>query len=175
MAMSAVSLLRSRTAAAHEVVDAAFGRFDLHDPTDYRRFLTAHGRALPVAEARAAAVWPGLRRRTPLLTADLAALGMPTDLIVSTEAGAGPAQFGALYVVEGSRLGGGMLAGRVGDGLPHAYLTATHAPGEWRAIRAAIDAAASGRDEAWHEALVTGALDTFAIYAAAAVAQVDPV
>jgi heme oxygenase len=175
MAMSAVSLLRSRTAAAHEVVDAAFGGYDLRDPTDYRRFLMAHARALPVAEARAAAVWPELRRRTPLLAADLAALGVASDLASVTEADAGAGQFGALYVVEGSRLGGGLLAERVADEMPRAYLSATHEPGEWRAIRAAIDAAASGRDAAWHQALVAGALETFDLYAAAAAAEVHPV
>ena len=162
--MSAVSLLRSRSAAAHGVVDAAFGGYDLHDIADYRRFLIAHARALPLAEAQAAAVWPMLRRRTPLLAADLSAMGTPTDLAEMTDEHAGPEEFGALYVVEGSRLGGGLLAGRVGAGLPNAYLSATHEPGEWRAIRAAIDAAAEGQNAAWHEALVEGALATFRLY-----------
>ena len=167
--MSAIALLRHRTAAAHDAVDTAFGGHDLRDPAAYRRFLEAHARALPEAEARAAAVWPALRRRTPLLADDLATLGAPRDLPATTTAsGTAPAAWGALYVVEGSRLGGGLLAGRVGQGLPHAYLAATHAPGEWRAIRAAIDAAAAGQDAAWHEAMVAGALDVFALYAAAA-------
>ncbi len=166
--MSAITLLRNHTAAAHEAVDAAFGGFDLAQTASYREFLEAHARALPEAEARAAAVWPALRRRTPLLGADLAALGGEGDLPVATSEAAGPAHWGALYVVEGSRLGGGLLAGRVGEGLPHAYLSATHEPGEWRAIRTAIDAAAEGQDAAWHEAMVAGALDVFALYAAAA-------
>ena len=166
--MSAVAFLRSRTAAAHERVDAAFGSHDLASPDTYRRFLAAHARALPDAEAMAAAVWPALRRRTPLLAADLAAIGLPIDLPAMTAHEAGPAQWGALYVVEGSRLGGGLLARRVAEGMPCAYLSAVHEPGEWRTIRSAIDAAATGQAEAWHDAMVAGALDVFGLYEAAA-------
>lgn len=167
--MSAIALLRAGTVAAHEQVDAAFARFSLDDPLGYGRFLSAHGLALPQAEAAARSVWPGLRPRLPLLVADLAALGRRGPPAGQPGASAIPATaWGALYVVEGSRLGGGLLAGRLGEGLPRAYLSAVHLPGEWRAIRQAIDAAASGRDEAWHTSLVDGALATFARYAAAA-------
>ncbi len=167
--MSLISLLRSRTAAAHETVDAAFGGFDLLDRAAYARFLTAHAKALPIAEARAVAVWPELRPRVPLLAGDLAELGHAAPL-AATPAAANddPRAWGALYVVEGSRLGGGMLARQVGEGLPTAYLAATHAPGEWRDIRSAIDAAGAGKDERWAEELVAGALETFDLYAAAA-------
>jgi heme oxygenase len=103
-----------------------------------------------------------------LLASDLAALGAPVALPVTTATSARPECWGALYVVEGSRLGGGLLSRRVGEGLPHAYLSATHQAGEWRAIRGAIDVAADGKDAAWHEAMVAGALDVFALYAAAA-------
>lgn len=166
--MSAIALLRARTAASHEAADSVFGGHDLNEPASYRRFLEAHGRALPQAEAMAAAVWPALRRRTSLLAADLAALGAPATLVVSTENERGPSQWGALYVVEGSRLGGGFLAKRVGPGMPVAYLSAVHQPGEWRAIRQAIDAAATDRDQHWLEQMVAGALATFALYEAAA-------
>ena len=166
--MSVISLLRSRTAAAHEAVDAAFGAFDLRKGADYRLFLCAHAQALPDAEAAAAAVWPALRRRTPALMADLAALGAPATLPVTTNGLTGAAQWGALYVVEGSRLGGGILARSVGAGLPHAYLSAVHEPGEWRTIRLAIDAAGTGQGTEWHEEAVNGALTVFRDYEAAA-------
>ncbi|WP_085809774.1 biliverdin-producing heme oxygenase [Sphingomonas sp. TZW2008] len=173
--MSAIALLRSRTAAAHEMVDAAFGSHDLTDAGSYAAFLRAHARALPLAEARAAAVWPALRRRMPLLAADLAMLDTAPPLPASEAADVGtPAAWGALYVVEGSRLGGGMLAKMVGADLPQAYLGATHLPGEWRLIRQAIDAAAAHQDEVWHAAMVDGALDTFALYDAAARAERAP-
>ena len=167
--MSSISLLRSRTAAAHEAVDAAFGGFDLLDREAYTRFLAAHAKALPIAEARAAAVWPDLRPRLPLLAEDLVQLGHEGPVVATPRAANDdPRAWGALYVVEGSRLGGGMLARQVGGGLPTAYLAATHAPGEWRDIRSAIDAAGEGKDEHWAEELVAGALETFDLYAAAA-------
>lgn len=162
--MSAIALLRFRTAASHEAVDSVFGQDDLSDPDGYRNFLKAHARALPTAEASAAAVWPALRRRCALLEADLRALDVPVRLPVTTASEDGPAQWGALYVVEGSRLGGALLSKRVGHGLPVAYLSAVHLPGEWRAIRQAIDEAAVGRDDRWLEQLVSGAQATFALY-----------
>ncbi len=166
--MSAITLLRSATATAHERVDDAFGGYDLDHREGYRRFLLAHADALPGAEAMAAAVWPALRRRTPLLAADLAALGTPVDVAVTSTADTGPEAWGALYVVEGSRLGGGLLARRVGHGLPHAYLSAVHEPGEWRAIREAIDSAAADQGAAWGAAMIAGALAVFARYEKAA-------
>ncbi|WBH16040.1 biliverdin-producing heme oxygenase [Sphingomonas radiodurans] len=171
--MSATSLLRSRTAPAHEAVDGAFAEYDLADRASYSQFLVSHARALPLAEAMAVRVWPALRPRTPLLLADCAALGVTVDVpaepIEQPRVETDAEHWGALYVVEGSRLGGGMLAGRVGEGLPRAYLAATHQQGEWRAIRQAIDAAADGQDEAWHDALVAGALTVFGLYAMVAV------
>ena len=167
--MSAIELLRTRTAAAHEAVDGAFGAFTLHSAPEYRRLLTAHAMALPVAELAAARVWPDLRTRVPLLTADLLALGGDMSAVPQEDTSLdAPASWGALYVVEGSRLGGGILATRIGEGLPRAYLSAVHRPGEWRAIRAAIDAAANGQDAAWHAAMIAGALRMFALYAASA-------
>lgn len=166
--MSAIALLRARTASSHEAVDAAFGIENLTSRADYLRFLQAHARALPYAECMAAAVWPTLRRRTPLLAADLRALGEPVNLPVETDSEAGPRHWGALYVVEGSRLGGGLLSKRVGGGLPVTYLSAVHLPGEWRSIRFAIEHAAGGHDPDWLEQMVAGALDTFSLFQSAA-------
>lgn len=166
--MSAIALLRARTASSHEALDAAFGIEDLTSRADYLRFLQAHARALPKAESMAAAVWPALRRRTPLLEADLCALGEKVELPVETDSEAGPGQWGALYVVEGSRLGGGLLSKRVGGGLPVSYLSAVHLPGEWRSIRLAIEHAADGHGPDWLEQMVAGALSTFSLYQSAA-------
>ncbi|MCI9882950.1 biliverdin-producing heme oxygenase, partial [Methylobacterium goesingense] len=122
---SIVAALRSATGGDHDRVDAAYGDFDLAAPDSYRAFLHAHARARPAAEDALAAV-PGLphfRPRTPLLAADLGALdeAMPPPLPFALPAG-DAAAWGALYVVEGSRLGGIMLARTVPDGLPTAYL-----------------------------------------------------
>ncbi|QNE33336.1 biliverdin-producing heme oxygenase [Sphingomonas sp. NBWT7] len=170
-----MALLRSQTAAAHAMVDAAFGSHDLHDHMAYAAFLRSHARALPAAETQAATIWPTLRRRMPALAADLAALDVAMPPAAVTLSRGAAAAWGALYVIEGSRLGGGMLAKMVGPGLPRAYLGATHLPGEWRLIREAIDAAAAGEDDAWHAAMVDGALRTFELYDAAARAEHAPV
>jgi len=42
-------------------------------------------------------------------------------------------------VLEGSRLGGAVLARRVPAELPRAFLGATHPPGAWRELLARID------------------------------------
>ncbi|WP_245708560.1 hypothetical protein [Sphingomonas palmae] len=99
---------------------------------------------------------------------DLADLGerMPAPLPFACTDEAG--LWGALYVVEGSRLGGVMLARLVGSDLPHRYLAAAHGPGQWRAIREAIDAAGRDASAEWYDALLSGAAATFDLYAQAA-------
>lgn len=139
--------LRRETAPDHERLDALFGRFRLDDPTDYRAFLTAHAMALPAVEraldeAGFAALlddWPQ-RRRADAIAADLAALGaaIPTPL-VAPRLDTPAAQWGAAYVVEGSRLGGALLARSVPDGLPKSYLGTPQAPGAWRKFLESLD------------------------------------
>ncbi|RXD03831.1 hypothetical protein EQZ23_16195 [Sphingomonas sp. UV9] len=162
---STVARLRDATASDHDAVDAGFGRYDLRDADDYRAFLIAHARALPAVEAWLDGI-PGLsvvRSRVEALAADLAALGeeMPVpmnfDLAPSEAAG-----WGAMYVVEGSRLGGIMLSRSVRDGMPSAYLGARHLSGEWRTLLAAIDRQPA--DEAWIADAVAGAKAAFALY-----------
>lgn len=109
-----------------------------------------------------------LPMRTPLLAADLAALGLTMPDAPASPAADLAAAWGALYVVEGSRLGGAMLARQVPAKWPSAYLGAVHPPGGWRAIRAAIDDAAAGEDDRWREAMVAGAVETFDLYYRAA-------
>jgi heme oxygenase len=160
--------LRAATHATHEALDRAFARFDLGDRRDYVDFLTAHARALLPIEAALgdAAPWPAWHPRGPLLTADLAALGAPLPPPleidpIETDA----ARWGTLYVIEGSRLGGAMLAQRVGEGLPSSYLGQRFAPGKWRGFMAALDEAAT--DAAWIDRAVTAAEATFASFALA--------
>jgi heme oxygenase len=168
-----MTMLRDATGAAHEQVDAAFGAHDLSSPAAYRAFLLAHARALPAAE-RAMAALPfaaTLPTRTPLLAADLTELDATIPAPLPFAPGDDSASlWGVLYVVEGSRLGGALLARQVPDGAPGRYLGAVHAPGQWRAIRAALDEAATGRDANWTARMVAGALATFALYAEAATA-----
>ncbi|NIJ09099.1 heme oxygenase [Sphingomonas vulcanisoli] len=168
---TAHSALRAATAGRHENVDAHFGRFDLADRDGYIGFLEAHARALPAVEAVLAglAEVPPLRPRAALLADDLAALGrpMPAALDLPPPADAAEA-FGYAYVIEGSRLGGSMLARGVPESLPKAYLNAGHLPGEWRAFGAALDDAAEAGGAEWLERAADGAARVFALYAEAA-------
>ncbi|MEG3083213.1 biliverdin-producing heme oxygenase [Sphingomonas sp. PB2P12] len=164
-AVSTVAQLRSATASDHDAVDAGFGRYDLADADDYRAFLIAHAKALPAVEAWLDAI-PGLatvRSRGAALAADLATLGeempVPMTFALAPSAAAG---WGAMYVVEGSRLGGIMLSRSVPEGMPAAYLGAKHLSGEWRALLAAIDEQPA--DEAWVADAVAGAKAAFALY-----------
>ncbi len=163
------SLLRAETAEAHRVLDEGLGRYDLADEADYRRFLRIHAHALLPLEAALAdrAPWPAWQPRGGALRADLAALGIavPPPLAVAPPATAAEA-WGMLYVVEGSRLGGTLLARRVGAGLPAAYLGARHGPGEWRQFLDAMETDATS--ERYRELAVAGAQRTFAIFAEAA-------
>lgn len=164
--MSFVQHLRHATAADHRTVDARYGGFRLDDTDDYRCFLMAHGRALPSIEAALAGTsgLPAWRPRSALLAGDLASLGvdLPQPLGVTLDAEA--ERWGALYVMEGSRLGGQLLARAVPKGLSSSYLSAVHHKGEWRALLTAIDARAIAAGEAWRAAATTGARAAFALY-----------
>lgn len=144
---AARAALRSATGPDHERLDGLFERFDLSDANAYRAFLTAHAMALPAVEraldeagfADLLPDWPD-RRRGAALSNDLAAIDAPVPEPLpfpSPQSSAG--QWGAAYVVEGSRLGGAMLAKRVGEGLPRSYLGTPQAPGAWRNFLESLD------------------------------------
>lgn len=165
-----VQRLRSESGPAHDRVDAAYGAFRLDQRDDYAAFLAAHARALPAAEAalHAHPDLPPWRERARLLAADLADLGraMPAPLPFTLADDA--AAWGALYVTEGSRLGGTVLARAVAEGWPQRYLGARHLPGEWRTLLAAIETRAGLESAAWRDAALRGAMACFALYERAA-------
>ena len=140
--------LREATAPDHERVDAAFSRFDLGTRAGYIKFLQAKAAAfLPVEQAiedsDVAAIlpdWPA-RRRSHLLTADLAALGAQADGCVAAPPLPTPsAVLGAVYVLEGSRLGGRLLARSVPADLPRGFIDSGD-PALWRRLIDALDKA----------------------------------
>jgi len=163
--MSFVALLRASSAPDHDRVDALFGGYRLGEAESYARFLEAHARALPAAEAALAAApdLPAWRTRAGLLAADLAALGrsVPAPLPFAAE---GAAAWGLLYVTEGSRLGGAMLARSVPPHLPSAYLSARHERGEWKRTLDALEARAAAADDAWRDEALAGARASFRLY-----------
>lgn len=119
------AMLRAATARDHARLDKMAAGLDVSRPDGYRAFLLWHARVLPVLEERLG-MMPELpdwaeRRRAAALMDDLSAL----DLKVPAPCRAppllnGPERIGALYVLEGSRLGAAVLARRVESGQPHA-------------------------------------------------------
>lgn len=110
-------LLRSATAAAHQRLDDAVSHDLDYGPDSYVRFLRGLARGIvPIEEALEHAGietvvgdWPE-RRRTLAMTQDLADFGeaIPTTQSSITLDGL-PEAIGALYVLEGSRLGSQLL------------------------------------------------------------------
>jgi len=153
--------LRTGTAEAHDRVDAAFAAFDLSDRESYARFLRAHAEVLLPLEAalpgeRIVEDWED-RKRGHLLKEDLALLrsfphpgeGPEPQAPSSAAQDSGlrredgqwtdSAIAGALYVVEGSRLGGRFLSRQLPAGFPRAYLDADQAPEKWRNLLARLE------------------------------------
>lgn len=69
---------------------------------------------------------------------------------------------GALYVLEGSRLGGRFLARRVGESLPQRYLDADQRPGAWPKLLERLDAVLA--DPTALDAAIQSALLVFAMF-----------
>lgn len=162
--------LREATSDNHHRVDTLFSGYRLDSESDYGAFLTAHARALGALEAVARPASP----RLSLLAADLAAMdmAMPAPLSLADTDRDGY-RWGLLYALEGSRLGGAMLARQVAPGLPRAYLSAVHGKGGWVEFQHALDQAGADGGEGWLDDAVQGAQAAFALFGAAA--QAEPV
>jgi heme oxygenase (biliverdin-IX-beta and delta-forming) len=159
--------LRDQTRLDHAAVDQAFKAFDLTDRHDYGRLLSAHASVTPVVEdiLEGVSTLPPWRPRSTLIFADLEGLQIVSPEPVSVDPITSEAALlGALYVLEGSRLGGKVLSGRVPTGLPVTYLSDGHLPGEWRQFLASLDEAARTRGSDWHEDLVRGARGVFVAF-----------
>lgn len=169
-------LLRERTRTDHDRVDAAFARFDLGDPADYREFLLAQASALlPLETALTAAGIENIvcdwshRQRASRILADLADLGLGAPGLLESPGFHSTAEMlGALYVVEGSRLGGAMLARRVPAHLPRRFLSDADSS-RWRSLVALIDHELVA--PACQAAALAAARAAFALFEAAARAQ----
>jgi heme oxygenase (biliverdin-IX-beta and delta-forming) len=104
--------LKQATAAAHRALDARFGAFDLTTRPGYLRFLEASAAALtPLEDALERAGvqeifedWP-LRSRRAAIAADIARLGGAIRPLPDIGTFNRNQVVGAMYVLEGSRLG----------------------------------------------------------------------
>lgn len=172
-------MLRVATRAAHDRVDALFSALDLADPADYRRFLAAQAAAfLPLEAALDAAgvadLFPdwAARRRSALLLADLDVTGIMVpapEAMPQFSTSAGVA--GAAYVLEGSRLGGAVLARSVAPGLPHSFLAAPQQAGHWRSFLGRLELVLPSHVQ--RAEAVMGADQVFDIFARAARATME--
>ncbi|MBB3648144.1 heme oxygenase [Rhizobium sp. BK619] len=177
--MSLRSVLRAQTADCHAEVDKLFGTFDLSHRQQYGIFLRAHARVVPATEnaleeagiARLLPDWPE-RRRTQLLLADIRKLGDPLPPLLPPPALHGEAAlWGALYVLEGSKLGGALLAKSVPDHLPGSYLTPQGPKGATRIFMDRLDA--SGIDDP--AAAISAARDVFGLFLKAGQLELEAV
>jgi len=172
--------LKAQTRVAHERVDLAFSRFDLSHPIGYRLFLETHHAVLPTCElalARSSAAtllpdWPR-RVRTHALEHDLKVLqGDQADDTLSAEPLSPAAAFGMMYVLEGSRIGGAVLASRLPANSDAIRLGATQylrhgqGLGLWASFLAAFSASPFLHNEI--DAVLASALRTFALFESAA-------
>lgn len=165
--------LRSATLALHAQLDAKFLPETLSDRSRYSQFLCASALALVPIErslersgiARQFADW-SQRQRTPYLFADLAALGMICPVVPESRDLDLSAAFGAMYVLEGSRLGAQVLLRRVAVSGDFAMRSATHYlrandPNLWRTFLAQLESSTLICDE---EQLIVGACDAFNLF-----------
>lgn len=165
--------LRSATADDHARVDAAFGSFDLSSVNEYTRFLLAQARAcLPVEAALERAGIATLlpdwadRRRGESLRADLAELGIGTIDADEFRPLRAPAEtIGAAYVLEGSKLGGRMLARGVPEHFPRRFIEAGSS-NLWRDFIATLENTLTSAGTV--EQAVGGARAVFAVFEASA-------
>jgi heme oxygenase len=174
LALSFHGKLRERTREDHVRVDAAFSRFNLDDPLQYPHFLCAHARILPSMElaldpTRLLTGWCG---RTDALLLDLHSLGheapSPVHFPVPRNAAS---RWGALYVIEGSRLGGKVLSSRLPPGTPKAYLCSEHPQGSWRFLLQMLDDLAMEGGSDWQADAIQAAKAAFDMFTLAADAQ----
>lgn len=159
------SVLRDATAVDHEMVDAAFGQLRVATRRGYTDFLLAHARILPLAErlidpGTFLENWSG---RAQSLLEDLAELGaqVPPEIDFSLPDGEA-ARLGALYVLEGSRLGGSVIVRSVPSRYPSRFLRSCHPKGAWQKLLNCLEEADSG--PAWQRDAVAGARSLFGAY-----------
>lgn len=178
--------LRRVTRPWHDGVEQAFERFDLQTVVGLRGFLVRQAVALvPVERALELSGvdtilpdWPA-RRRTALILDDLAHLDAAAPDIGTVPGLQGsPAMLGALYVLEGSKLGSRVLHRRLLASPDPRVRRADRFLGHrqhrgWPDFLAVLDASAC--DAAAREGLAEGARRAFATFHAAAERETVPV
>ena len=168
--------LRTSTASLHRSVDDIMGRMLRRPDGGYEHFLSLSARAIFPLEralnrANVTSVlpdWPQ-RSRTAALQSDLEALSIPAptmeDLRNESRLHDEAYQFGVLYVLEGSRLGGRAILQNLlkvpEQARAHGYMYLSHGAGQplWRTFLERLEASAAARRRS--ESAIAGAVATF--------------
>ena len=172
--------LRSETAHAHRTLDTRIDTLDLGAPDEYATFLQVSHRGLGGVEAALGDFgvgtifpdWPQARR-IPCLERDMAALGLAVPPTAPAWPVTTPCEaLGALYVIEGSRLGNRILldrAARSGDARVKGnlrYLSHGHHLPFWRNLLQIMEDRVT--DQSDFATARAGALRAFDVFIAAA-------
>ena len=168
--MTVATILRSRTRREHVRTEAIYAHFDLQDRDGYARFLIAQASAsLAVEQSLESAGVTDVvgdwaeRRRAHLLSDDLSALNVEGVRLQPTPSFGSSAEImGAVYVLEGSRLGGKILRKRVFDTAPMRFLGAEARPGAWKDLLASLNLGL--RDQQDIQSAVAAARGVFATF-----------
>lgn len=166
--------LRSATADAHASLDNQFSTLPLTDAEGYRRFLAGHAIGW-------APLWPQFRDFVgdalalpvpdypAMLTADLADLGTAAADLPRLPDSLAECPAAATYVLAGSRMGIAMIRRQPSFASEHGragrYMADASGPDLFRALRDWMDGPDSAAVD--RDAAVRGALDAFAVFAAA--------
>lgn len=181
--MSMHRLLKLSTQRCHDRVDHAFERFDLKTASGYRGFLQAHGHVVPQCEHHLADAsihdrfpgWMGTMRTQELFQdMDVLSLARPSEPVVPIGSGYRASDaylIGLMYVLEGSRLGGRVLAKRVEENEDALSRSATrylrHDGGvSWRSFLDRLAAFQFTADQT--EICVNSAVETYGLFERAA-------
>ncbi|MCC2099194.1 MAG: biliverdin-producing heme oxygenase [Hyphomicrobiales bacterium] len=169
--------LRTATKTLHETIDGLVDMEALADPSVYKRFLSSNYAALaPVERALYNAGietlfpdWP-IRRRTAALQADLDELDVSLpELLFCPELQGRGAMLGAMYVLEGSRMGayaiGGFLDKNTAEHLPRRFIVHGRDRSLWPAFKQRLSTQCLSTRETGDA--LAAAQDTFRVFIAA--------
>lgn len=165
--------LREATAVVHADLDQTTAGLNFADPTDYRRFLEAQWQPVVALENgltlagvdRLLDDWPA-RTRTIALAHDLRRLDVKPVAAEPVDFEKQAAMWGALYVLEGSRLGAKFLLKRIPQNLACATHFLSHGQGEplWQTFIARLE---DGVAENELDECIAGAMSAFQLFSTA--------
>ena len=167
--------LREATRDLHHELDTAISQLDLGEADDYAAFLRIHAAALLPLEAALEAGGIASRfvawqhhRRSEALKVDLRACGIKHEHSESlAQIESAEAQMGVLYVLEGSRLGGRLLARQAaGQEVRNAFLLHGAGLPLWQDFLSQLERLPD--DDATRDGLADGASMAFMVYGQAA-------